>query len=38
MKFTKIMKKQYEYYNGNVYDLTVEDSHSYNVDNVILRI
>ncbi len=37
MKFRKITKKYYEHYKGNVYDLTVEDSHSYNVDNLVVH-
>lgn len=37
MKFTKIVKKEHKHYKGKVYDLTVEDSHSYNIDNLIVH-
>jgi len=37
LKFTKIKKKEYENYDGYVYDLTVEESHSYNIDNLIVH-
>lgn len=35
MKFAKITKKTNEYYEGKVYDLTVENSHSYNIENLV---
>lgn len=37
MKFKQITNKHYEPYNGKVYDLTVEDSHSYNIDNLVVH-
>jgi len=33
--FKVITKKEYQTYAGNVYDLTVENSHSYNIDGLI---
>jgi DNA-directed DNA polymerase III PolC len=35
LKFTKITKKSYKQYDGKVYDLTVKDSHSYNINGLI---
>jgi DNA polymerase III alpha subunit len=37
MKFTRIVRKKYQQYKGKVYDLTVEDSHSYNIDNLVVH-
>ena len=37
LKFTKIEKKEYKHYKGKVYDLTVKDSHSYNIDGLIVH-
>lgn len=37
MKFVKIKNKSIEHYNGKVYDLTVENSHSYNINNLIVH-
>ena len=37
MKFIQIIKKTYEQYDGKVYDLTVEDSHSYNIEGLIVH-
>lgn len=35
MKFTKIIKKTYSEYKGKVYDLCVDGSHSYNIENIL---
>lgn len=37
MEFVKIIKKTYNEYKGKVYDLCVEGSHSYNVENKIVH-
>lgn len=37
MKFKQITKKSYKHYDGKVYDLTVEDSHSYNINNLVVH-
>lgn len=37
MRFVKIIKKSYEHYKGKVYDLCVENSHSYNINNIIVH-
>lgn len=37
MKFTKIISKKYKEYTGKVYDLCVENSHSYNIDNLVVH-
>lgn len=37
MKFRQITKKSYKQYNGKVYDLTVEESHSYNINNLVVH-
>lgn len=37
MRFTKIVSKKYKEYTGKVYDLCVEHSHSYNIDNIIVH-
>ncbi len=37
MKFVQIIKKEYSNYKGKVYDLCVENSHSYNINNLIVH-
>lgn len=37
MKFRQITGKEYFHHKGKVYDLTVEDSHSYNIDGLIVH-
>ena len=37
MKFARIVSKKHENYKGKVYDLCVKDSHSYNIDNLIVH-
>ena len=37
MKFKQITKKEISSYKGKVYDLTVEDAHSYNIDGLIVH-
>lgn len=37
MKFRQITKKSYEQHDGKVYDLTVKDSHSYNIENLVVH-
>lgn len=37
MKFKQITGKSYQPYEGKVYDLTVKDSHSYNIDNLVVH-
>ena len=37
IKFTKIVKKEYEDYDGKVYDLCVQDCHSYNIENLVVH-
>lgn len=37
MKFKQITKVEQYHYQGKVYDLTVEDVHSYNVENFIVH-
>jgi len=37
LKFRQITKKSYEKYDGKVYDLTVQDSHSYNIENLVVH-
>lgn len=37
MKFRQITKVERKEYSGKVYDLTVEDAHSYNVENFIVH-
>lgn len=37
MRFVKILKKKQERYSGNVYDLTVDDVHSYNIDGLAVH-
>ena len=37
MKFRQITKINNEKYNGKVYDLTVEDVHSYNIDSLVVH-
>lgn len=37
MRFTKITHVSKEKYDGKVYDITVEDVHSYNIDNLIVH-
>lgn len=37
MKFTKIVNKTYQHYKGKVYDLCVEGSHSYNINNLVVH-
>lgn len=37
MKYKKLISKTSSLYKGKVYDLEVEDVHSYNIDNVIVH-
>lgn len=37
MRFSKIVKKSNEDYKGKVYDLCVDESHSYNIDGLIVH-
>ncbi len=37
MKFKQITKVEQYHYQGKVYDLTVADAHSYNVENFIVH-
>lgn len=37
MKFKPIVKKSEYFYKGKVYDLTVEGTHSYNVDKLAVH-
>ena len=37
MKFRQITSKEYVHHKGKVYDLTVEDSHSYNIEGLIVH-
>lgn len=37
MKFKQITKKEISSYKGKVYDLTVEDAHSYNIEGLIVH-
>lgn len=37
MRFSKIVKKSNEDYKGKVYDLCVNESHSYNIDGLIVH-
>ena len=37
MKFKQITNVEQYHYRGKVYDLTVEDVHSYNVENFIVH-
>lgn len=37
MQFTEITNIHKEEYNGKVYDITVEDAHSYNIENLIVH-
>lgn len=37
MQFKKIISKSKSYYNGKVYDLCVDGSHSYNIDNLVVH-
>lgn len=37
MRFVEITNKKYKEYNGKVYDLCVEDSHSYNIDGLVVH-
>ncbi len=37
MNFVKILKKEKNHYSGKVYDLCVENSHSYNINNLVVH-
>ena len=37
MKFKQITKKVIKEYKGKVYDLCVENSHSYNIENLVVH-
>ena len=37
MRFKKILNKVKEHYKGKVYDLCVKDSHSYNIDWLVVH-
>lgn len=37
MKFKQIIKKTTKKYCGKVYDLCVENSHSYNIENLVVH-
>lgn len=37
IKLTKIVSKKSYHYTGKVYDLEVEDIHSYNIDNLVVH-
>lgn len=37
MRFSKIVKKSNEDYKGKVYDLCVDESHSYNIDGLVVH-
>ena len=37
LQFTKITKKTYKNYTGKVYDLTVDGTHSYNVEGLLVH-
>jgi len=36
-KLTEIKSKEYKQYKGKVYDLTVKDDHSYNINNIVVH-
>lgn len=37
MEFQKITDKAEMHYNGDVYDLTIQDEHSYNIDDIVVH-
>ncbi len=37
MRFVKITSKKYLDYKGKVYDLCVDKSHSYNINNLVVH-
>ncbi len=37
MKFKQITKKVIKKYSGKVYDLCIENSHSYNIENLVVH-